>query len=307
MEEQKKKFPNVLLLGNGILRAYSKEVKSWEKLISDYEYGLDIPEKELKKVPFPLRVVLKTNDNVKKFVKDNLNNFYVKHKSKKLVEILEKYISLPFDAILTTNYGYEIEDVALKKDCSTKKELDSIKCCVRKESKESKYFLYTHYNCCCADRIRKVWHIHGEMNKPDSVIIGNYYYGQLLHKFEEHLSIRRNDYEKNFAGKEERCPHSWIDDFIMGDVFIVGFGFDYSELDLWWLLNRKKRENASHGKVYYFDLNSHKNREIIQLLRQYDCEINYGIEYDGRNRFKKFYSMVSDSIKKIITEKATSV
>ena len=35
-----------------------------------------------------------------------------------------------------------------------------------------------------------------------------------------------------------------------GDIYILGFGFDFSEFDLWWLLNEKKR-NGSGCVIYY--------------------------------------------------------
>ena len=37
----------------------------------------------------------------------------------------------------------------------------------------------------------------------------------------------------------------WLDSFVLGNVNILGLGMDFSELDLWWLLNRKKRESAA--------------------------------------------------------------
>ena len=34
---------------------------------------------------------------------------------------------------------------------------------------------------------------------------------------------------------------SWIDLFFISDVHVVGYGFDMSEIDLWWILNRRIR------------------------------------------------------------------
>ena len=49
-----------------------------------------------------------------------------------------------------------------------------------------------------------------------------------------------------------RC---WLDYFILGDVWSVGFGLDVSEFDVWWAIERKAREkNAAHGMFKaYFD------------------------------------------------------
>ena len=35
----------------------------------------------------------------------------------------------------------------------------------------------------------------------------------------------------------------------MGNVWSVGFGFDFSEFDIWWATERKAREKADHGKL----------------------------------------------------------
>lgn len=50
---------------------------------------------------------------------------------------------------------------------------------------------------------------------------------------------------------------SWIDHIFMSDVYIVGLGLDYSEIDLWWLLDRRQRMLRGDGvmkqnKIVYF-------------------------------------------------------
>lgn len=44
---------------------------------------------------------------------------------------------------------------------------------------------------------------------------------------------------------------SWIDCFMLGDIYIVGLGMALSELDLWWLVNCKKRNFADRKVVLY--------------------------------------------------------
>ena len=50
--------------------------------------------------------------------------------------------------------------------------------------------------------------------------------------------------------------HSWIDLFFTTNVHIIGFGLDYSEQDIWWILNKRKRymyENKGNirNKIHY--------------------------------------------------------
>ena len=46
---------------------------------------------------------------------------------------------------------------------------------------------------------------------------------------------------------------SWIDAFLFGDIYCLGFGFGLCEFDLWWLLNRKAREKGNAGKMFFYD------------------------------------------------------
>lgn len=62
---------------------------------------------------------------------------------------------------------------------------------------------------------------------------------------------------------------------LLGNVCILGFGMDFSELDLWWLLNRKKRENAEHGKVIFYDPEKPGDEAKYALLRAYGVEVRH--------------------------------
>ena len=41
---------------------------------------------------------------------------------------------------------------------------------------------------------------------------------------------------------------SWIDLMFTTDVYIVGFGMDFSEQDIWWILNKRQRF-IKEGKI----------------------------------------------------------
>ena len=59
MERNKKR--KVLFLGNGILRAFSKESVSWDDLIESYTVNdkfKDLDKDLLQRTPFPLKAVL---------------------------------------------------------------------------------------------------------------------------------------------------------------------------------------------------------------------------------------------------------
>ena len=48
---------------------------------------------------------------------------------------------------------------------------------------------------------------------------------------------------------------------------------DFSELDIWWLLNRKKREDAVHGKVFYYEPGGDHFNEKAELLKLLGVEV----------------------------------
>lgn len=50
---------------------------------------------------------------------------------------------------------------------------------------------------------------------------------------------------------------------------------DFSELDLWWLLNRKKREKALHGKVVFYEPERPEEAAKYALLRAYGAEVRH--------------------------------
>ena len=90
--------------------------------------------------------------------------------------------------------------------------------------------------------------------------------------------------------------NSWIDSFILGDIYVLGFGFGLSEFDLWWLLNRKKREKAAHGKVYFYEPGGDKFNEKFELLKLLNVEIEHcGMPTPGETdeekaaAYSKFY------------------
>ena len=44
------------------------------------------------------------------------------------------------------------------------------------------------------------------------------------------------------------APHSWVDLFLTEDVHIAGFGMDYSEADIWYLLSYRARKHRTAAK-----------------------------------------------------------
>lgn len=295
-----KGYPNVLLIGNGLT---IKNGISWEKLIEDTK---------------------RDNIDVSKYRDPNTTSFCVPNtvltvatsivddqqrhaKYKKIAEgirvnassELTRLVKMPFDAILTTNYTYEIESVFDSKYVDYKAEKKRNFAVANR--KNGKYLIHTYNSF--GDVSPEIWHIHGELRRPSSLILSHDEYAHLMERIIEHNKIGYK-YEKN---RNDLEMDSWIDYFIKGNVFILGFGYDYAEFDMWWLLTRRLKEaEGSCGNIIFYEPQEEKNKYKIMALEDAGvCCKNLGFNRDSMNIptdefYKAFYIAAIEDIEKNI-------
>ena len=288
-------FTKVLLLGNGLNRAFGGI--SWGGLLNRINMS-DFDTKYLK-CPMPLQAILVTGDHIKQAMKENQDSFFGEVKTDELRLVLRNLLSAGFTDILTTNYSYELEIAPTEATATNKNKLiKNSRNSIPRERIEPKYLLHSFQSVSYKGTDNRVWHIHGEARKPDSMILGHYYYANLLQRIMGHVNGRQTDYRVNPA---ECTIKSWVDSFILGDVYILGFGMDYSEIDLWWLLNRKKREKGEHGKVFFYTAENEPEKEkLLELLnvQVVRAKVDKPTDEEEKNRYyKEFYR---ESIAEII-------
>ena len=156
---------------------------------------------------------------------------------------------MPFDAVLSTNYTYELEAAFNRKYPNLSAETKRKKYSLRKDGvKREKYLLHT-YNLMEKGK-PEIWHIHGELRCPSSIVLSHDEYARLVRKIIEFSSKRGGSYEKDRKNLEIK---SWIDYFLMGDVYVLGLSYDFSDFDLWWLLGRRLREHSGCGKFIFYE------------------------------------------------------
>lgn len=212
---------NTILVGNGINRINNNQ--SWLQLLKQlitYINKSDVIITEQK--PFPLlyeEILLRglmyrgiTENKLKEKIAKQMKRLKVNSYHNRLVE-------LPVENIITTNYDYNIEIACGCSDRIIHKRLGGNRL-------ESKYRMYT-YNYVLGKRI---WHIHGEVNYPNTIVLGHEFYGKVLEKMIRYVSKL---YDKSEG--------SWIDLFFDSDIHIIGFEYDFTEIDLWWLINSRAR------------------------------------------------------------------
>lgn len=295
----KTRKPQILLLGNGINRAFDSD--SWDDLLNSIDRRRERYDIGGFHVPEALKAILLTEDNVDKALKSKkhaLANLGAE-KPEAQMRLLRRLLALPFDEILTTNYSYELETAALGLRPLSENALRNMQDHSDEVSRaESRFLLHTFNKIETERGERRIWHIHGEARKPDSMILGAYFYGNLLGKLVE-LNRKRGNYFLRTQPGEFPKIKAWSDAFIVGDVYILGFGFGFSETDLWWLLNRKKRE-PSAGRTYFYELKppEETNRAKLDLLRLMGVKIVYNsvVDNDWRGAYE---GAVADIEKKL--------
>ena len=241
--------PRVLLLGNGLNRVYGGA--SWAGLLEKIN-RTSFTAEQVKSMPFPMQAVLLSKDHVDVSLHDLQRELTQCQVHPWLAEQIQRLLALPFDCVLTPNFTYELECAMIP---------DFLRCPQRYlrhtaavPRAENGFMLHTYYSIPKEGGDLPLFHIHGEARVPNTVILGHYYYGNLLFCCDEYLTHRAPAQRYPlWPGSDGMVALSWLDYLILGDVYALGFGFDTSEMDLWWLLCRKKRERAPHGDLWFFE------------------------------------------------------
>lgn len=308
--------PRILLLGNGINRAFNED--SWSKLLEKIKLDKYNDEPSNYEMPMPLKATLLTNNNANNSIAKKLDKKKVYGPyNQDLINFLRRYTKLEFTDILTTNYGYEIEASLLEDGKINNNRLKKIQGCKKIKERNVRYFYKFDTT--------KVWHIHGEYRKAQSLVLDHKSYCDIISQCKDRVVSFRNrlneKLKKNQNGWLEIT--SWIDAFLLGDVYIVGFGMDFSEIDLWWLIGEKYsyRNNFDEknrdilGKTTYFNLQLGKKENYrttdvshckLELMKIYGVEIiniinEESIKKENKNEiYKKYYEDVSTKLGNII-------
>lgn len=157
---------------------------------------------------------------------------------------------------------------------------------------------------------KKIWNIHGEIASPKTIMLGLNQYCGSVGRISEYLSGKYTysvkKQEQVLPSIQSRLrdgiadPFSWIDLFFISDIFILGFGLLYEEIDLWWILTRRKRlirQGAYlHNHVYYCGTVPPGKRQLLSAM---DVEViepnNMQKEYS-----KQYYHSLLALIEKIV-------
>lgn len=291
------KRPKVLVIGNGLTR---KTSVSWHDLIKGVARdGVDIEhyikwntKKEFDGFHLPNTVMTLATSIVEDGTRHNKYSEILSKKAYPSNPQLKSLLEMPFDAVLTTNYTYELESEVynwypLLSDSGKRKYA-----AVTQTERDSKYLLHTFNRI--KDNAPDIWHIHGELRCHSSVILSHDEYARLIHEIIDYNKKRADDYRKYENNLKFK---SWVDYFLMGDVYILGLSMDFSEFDLWWLLGRRLRERGGCGKCVFYE------PEKDDTLYKHDALVDSGVtvktcgvKIGARGTYEDFYRNAIEDI-----------
>lgn len=321
------------LIGNGINKAISNNVKSWEDLLKELSSTLEIDlNNEFK--PFPLtfeEILFKSDgelDEKLPKIKEKIANTFTDTPCNNLHSRL---VFSGIENILTTNYDYAFEKALLnnfnnekgKTPRSTKETLNSVK----RRTKFEKIPIQNNES----NRLN-IWHIHGEINQrlypselentsnANSIMIGFEHYGAYMLEIQKYIKGEKSKKDKSIEEKildSKYKPQSWIDFFFIGELHIAGISYDFSEQHLWWLLNYRakqiKRGKVSGGnKIFYYystapevdpgDLTKYAKQLMKKKMNKAKMDIfnSLGVETIPieiqLNDYKDYYDQIFDKV-----------
>jgi hypothetical protein len=222
-----------LLLGNGLNRLDGNS--SWAQLIDDLiDFVEPTTELEATGKPFPLFY----EEIVQAARGFGRMDSELKEEIAKLVTQIgvcplhARLSQLGVSEILTTNYDYNVEDT-----CWPGRKPSPV------DTSERRYSLFRRRSFPGVD----VWHIHGERDHPESILLGYEHYAGYLQAMRNYMTQRHKG--RNLEPLIDRIKRttmrvrgrSWVDFFFNRNLFILGLTLDFVEMHLWWLITYRAR------------------------------------------------------------------
>jgi len=220
-----------LLIGNGVNRLSNASL-SWEDILEGLVQENNFPKESLRLIPNTIFFEciklqsLSMSRASEAEAQQQIAGMLAKIQPS---EYHTRFIHTDVKHILTTNYDYCLEN--------------TINAQVTSSGNETRYSLFRRKEI----NGTTIWHIHGEIDHPQTIMLGFDHYAGYLQKMRKHLvGERESDEEKTLASLANRLTQpepeypAWVEIFLRTDVDIVGLTLDFTEIDLWWLLGLKK-------------------------------------------------------------------
>lgn len=286
-----------ILFGNGFNRI-SNDKCSWDDILAskvdkdliDISYTLQYESAYLKEYQEKSKSNDETSfkEEILKGIKSDFTN-----------NIYDLLADSPVKYFITTNYNTTLDNVLVKRGFTPDKNDKSI---------EKIYSIRRKHRFYKERETKEVWYAHGEVSNTKSIMLGYDHYCGSLAKINDYIK-GKYDYpgikekissieEKLELWKDEKVEElrrsliSWIDLFFFSDLHIIGLGLDFSETDIWWILNKRKRliadrkEEELPNKIYFYMTDRDSKKKL--LLEYFGVEVIESTVTD--NNYEDIYS-----------------
>ncbi len=287
---------NTVLFGNGINRLSDNSV-SWDDLLNTIKGSNIFDNGNLPNTMVYERIFMEQHVAKKSHKADELkikNSIAEEMEPQGSNEIFELLASMDVENYLTTNYDYAFEK--------------ALNISPEKLSTEEIYSLRRKRKYSTNSGSKYLWNIHGEIEHPKSIMLGLDHYCGSVSKIDSYV---KGTYKHTVSGQrvsvasmqdklksDEYCFTSWVDLFFSSNVHIVGLSLDYSETDLWWVLNKRARfvaDDLVSNKIYFYT--NQMDDEKMGLLKSFNVDVVITDVVEG-----DYKGMYESSIKKILTK-----
>ena len=235
-----------ILFGNGINRL-SKSNPSWGVLLNDLKGEHQFKDNTLPNTMIYERIILDRPNLRMEILEDE---FKVKAKISESMNLTETQpiyhalYSLNATNYLTTNYDNSFINT-IQNEYNNQIRVEDL-------STEGVYSLRREKRVYTTRKeYKSLWQIHGEIKRPASIMLGLDHYCGSIGKVDSFIkgsyeyrkdgkSIREESISKKLNSKSF-TKTSWVELFFNSNIHILGFTLDYSETDLWWIINKRAR------------------------------------------------------------------
>ena len=178
--------------------------------------------------------------------------------------LYEKLLAINVENYLTTNYDHSVDKSMPGAFVYSVDDSDQA---------ETSYSTHRHrtYKNEKGD-VKRIWAIHGDMDYPRSMMLGEDQYNGSLSLLNTYLKDRKKACE-DFMKQMERDDYRmrrWMDSFFFTDMHIIGFGLDFSEVDIWWMLVKRKKylnDGILKKRNYIYFYTTDENQYKMDLLK----------------------------------------
>ena len=280
----------VLFLGNGINRLFSGA--SWDEIILDRaeKNGVSVKKEQFEKLPVTMQIAAAEKGHVKSGMSELAGELLKIPITLNQREFTKTILTLPVNQLITANYSYEIEDSVCP---AWNQHKNAAFTCYSAEKATAESEMLNRYTRVTFDGTEKdIWHIHGQIYRPSSIIMGHYYYGKVISYAQKHVAGLMRSLGACRSRDLPFRPNSWIDYFMLGDVYMLGFSMDLSEMDIWWLVCCKQI-HFPETKIHFFARKVSDEKAIMMDtygIKRHEFDLDYN----------SFYPEAISSIKEMI-------